>query len=373
MKRRTLLAGLGATGIGVGLGGIGTTALYNDLEGAQTTVTAGDLDIQIDWRAFHNDVEFSAGGPDDVDGRLVAEFLDVKPCDEGCIQLSVHNDTNPAHVIAAFEIVDDNDNYLTEPEAEAEDGGFSKEPADGHDDDGCWWAGKLEGWNGSEWTVVENGITTSQTNEYVFMVDAPEKNQEEVRVKLHPETVNGDGELIEYSLESLTDGCGICAVDTNSATVTETTETGGCVKQTGTIRSPAENNQGTPQGISHIEVWVCNTGDGSGEPETDDDGELDECIEFQFFEDPDQDCEPDDGEQVFFGPDVLRNIIDADDVTKAGGGVYLGVIEGTEWFSIDWELPCDCGNETQTDSFGLNVYFYAEQERNNPEVSNPWI
>lgn len=398
MKRRKVLGGLGLIGGSAAIGGFTTQALFGDSEGTSATFTAGELDLQIDWQSTHNGTVINEGGPTDVDGKLVGAFKDVKPCDTGCIELSVHNDTNPAYVWTAFEITADHDNNLNEPEMEAEDGNFSTASENGSSDDGCFFGGKLEEWNGTQFGVIENGQQTDADNEYVLMVDTDEKTQD-VRVKLHVEETKGDeNELTKYRLESLTEGCGICAVDTKSGggpagsdddTVEATTDFDGCVTgKTPVVTTPSTNDQGILQGISYIEVFVCNTDGDPGAPETDDDGELDECITGRFFEDPNQDCEPQDGEKVFFGApasdpveagDDLRTLIDGN-VTRDAGGINLGVIgtrttdddPSVNWYSLEWKLPCDCGNEIQSDSFRLNVYFYAMQARNNDSPTSPW-
>jgi len=58
LSRRTLLAGLGAVGVASAGAGLGTTAYFNDTESFEgNTLTAGELDLKLDYRATY------AGGP----------------------------------------------------------------------------------------------------------------------------------------------------------------------------------------------------------------------------------------------------------------------------------------------------------------------
>lgn len=45
---------------------------------------------------------------------------------------------------------------------------------------------------------------------------------------------------------------------------------------------------------------------------------------------------------------------------------------GTEWYALDWTLPCEVGNVVQGDSLEITITLYAEQKRHNDDPGNPW-
>ena len=85
LSRRKLLAGLGAVGVASAGAGLGTTAYFNDTETFEgNTLTAGELDLKLDYRATY------AGGPgrlDEIDGwyseQGPGEPFDVVEEDDG--------------------------------------------------------------------------------------------------------------------------------------------------------------------------------------------------------------------------------------------------------------------------------------------------
>jgi len=124
LTRRKMLAGLGGIGAGAALGGTGTMAYLHDTEQTTGTITAGELDIQLDWRTVYNGTELSRHEEPvdtDEDGTPILELGDVKPGDHGCIVISIHNDTNPAWIWHQMELSNRDDNELTEPEEKSGD------------------------------------------------------------------------------------------------------------------------------------------------------------------------------------------------------------------------------------------------------------
>ncbi|PSP86311.1 hypothetical protein BRC83_01215 [Halobacteriales archaeon QS_1_68_17] len=101
-------------------------------------------------RAVHNGRQIALGEPADADGRIVATFADVKPCDTGCVSLGVHNDTNPAWAWLAMDVTADEDGG---------DGDGEPTPTP----DRCFEAGKLERYDGDRFTTVEGGGRGSRT------------------------------------------------------------------------------------------------------------------------------------------------------------------------------------------------------------------
>jgi len=124
LSRRAVLGALGGIGAGAALGGTGTMAYLNDTERTHATVTAGELDIKLDWRTVYNGTEQTKQeDPVDTaeDGTTILTLDDVKPGDHGCIVISIHNDTNPAWIWHRLGIENRDDNGLTEPEEKSGD------------------------------------------------------------------------------------------------------------------------------------------------------------------------------------------------------------------------------------------------------------
>ena len=71
LSRRTVLAGLGAVGVASAGAGLGTTAYFSDDESFDgNSITAGELDLKLDYRATYS------GGPgrlDEIDAVYSAE------------------------------------------------------------------------------------------------------------------------------------------------------------------------------------------------------------------------------------------------------------------------------------------------------------
>lgn len=124
LTRRKALAGLGGIGAGAAIGGTGTMAFLNDSETTSAGITAGELDIQLDWRTVYNGEERShQETPVDTnsENQPILTLDDVKPGDDGCIVISIHNDTNPAWIWHQMRLSNRDDNGLTDPEAAAGD------------------------------------------------------------------------------------------------------------------------------------------------------------------------------------------------------------------------------------------------------------
>uniref|UniRef100_UPI001F1CAB1E SipW-dependent-type signal peptide-containing protein n=1 Tax=Halolamina rubra TaxID=1380430 RepID=UPI001F1CAB1E len=116
-------------GAGAALGGTGTMAFLNDTESTSASITAGELDLKLDWKTYYNGEELdSEENPDsvqieptDVDGRQILKLEDVKPGDEFCISTSIHVTDNPAWVWFGGEVTSDSENGMNDPESDAED------------------------------------------------------------------------------------------------------------------------------------------------------------------------------------------------------------------------------------------------------------
>jgi predicted ribosomally synthesized peptide with SipW-like signal peptide len=139
LSRRKALAGIGAAGAAVGLGGIGTVAQLSDTEDRAVTFTAGGLDGTLEWSGSYNgttvddtdDGEFSsainvepdleASGYNDRAVPIDVHFDDVKPGDYGCVNFTLEVQDNEAWVASGINVVDNYDYKNFEPEVRADD------------------------------------------------------------------------------------------------------------------------------------------------------------------------------------------------------------------------------------------------------------
>ena len=169
LARRKVLAGLGAVGVASAGAGLGTTAYFSDTESFDdNTLTAGQFDLLLDWQQTYtgpngleqinaypdsngdseqdiipdfgeylsdwvidNDEydlraatdeyknEFFADLPDDFAGPLI-ELDDVKPGDHGEVTFSAHLFDNPGYLRVGGDLIADDENTVSEPEAGAD-------------------------------------------------------------------------------------------------------------------------------------------------------------------------------------------------------------------------------------------------------------
>ncbi|MFC6725630.1 SipW-dependent-type signal peptide-containing protein [Halobium palmae] len=123
LSRRSVLAGLGTIGIASAGAGLGTSAYFNDTESiSNNTVTAGELDLQLDWKNFYygDELYTDIQPPTDNPGPMYT-LDDVKPGDFGGGCISLHISDNPAYVWAGCEILSDAENGVNDPESEVDD------------------------------------------------------------------------------------------------------------------------------------------------------------------------------------------------------------------------------------------------------------
>lgn len=131
LSRRKTLAGIatiGAAGAGAGLG---TSALFSDEESFEDNViTAGTLDMSVTasieaandyWENQVNLDDLTVTADGEVETGLEVE--DVKPGDWGVICFDFGVDGNPAYIQTTTANLVNNENGLTEPEAEVDSSG----------------------------------------------------------------------------------------------------------------------------------------------------------------------------------------------------------------------------------------------------------
>ena len=173
LSRRTVLAGLGAVGVASAGAGLGTTAYFSDDESFDgNSITAGELDLKLDYRATYsggpgrldeidavysaegagepfdvveegdgvyligevpsieeNDLweeevqtrDFCLPGIDLVNGDEIPVFVleDVKPGDCGEVTISLHICDNPSWLWMSGELTENAQNGYTDPELDA--------------------------------------------------------------------------------------------------------------------------------------------------------------------------------------------------------------------------------------------------------------
>ncbi|GAB3411905.1 hypothetical protein GCM10027435_04110 [Haloparvum alkalitolerans] len=170
LSRRRILAGLGAVGVASAGAGLGTTAYFSDEESFDNnTLTAGELDLKLDYRATYAggpgrleeidgwypdfDVQEEEPGvyllgevpdvggwswPEEVqerdlcnpelnlvDGDAIPVFTleDVKPGDYGEVTISLHICDNPSWVWMYGDLSGNAENGLTDPESAVDETG----------------------------------------------------------------------------------------------------------------------------------------------------------------------------------------------------------------------------------------------------------
>ena len=143
LSRRKALLGLSTIGVaGVGAG-IGTSALFSDQESFENnTITAGTLNMVVDAEIvatvdndYFNSLSLE-GTSQTADGAAVDMAIDIedaKPGDWLIICFEITNEENPGYVqISTSDLVDD-ENTVTEPEADSGEEGNSETdtPIDG--------------------------------------------------------------------------------------------------------------------------------------------------------------------------------------------------------------------------------------------------
>ena len=143
LSRRKALLGLGTVGVAGAGAGIGTSALFSDEESfTNNSITAGTLDMVVDAEIvatvdndYFNSLSLE-GTSQTADGAAVDMAInidDAKPGDWLIICFEITNEENPGYVqISTSNLVDD-ENTVTEPEADSDEEGNSEtdSPIDG--------------------------------------------------------------------------------------------------------------------------------------------------------------------------------------------------------------------------------------------------
>jgi len=132
LSRRKALAGIGAAGAAIGLGGIGTVAQLSDTESNAVTFTAGGLDGEISWSGSYNgdpvgstdlvsmSTDYEGSGYNNRAVPIDVMFNDVKPGDYGCVNFSIEVQSNAAWVASGLNVLENIDYKNYEPEVDAD-------------------------------------------------------------------------------------------------------------------------------------------------------------------------------------------------------------------------------------------------------------
>ncbi|GAB7094960.1 hypothetical protein JCM30237_21130 [Halolamina litorea] len=124
LTRRKVLGGLGGIGAGAALGGTGTMAFLNDTEETSGVMTAGELDLIVEYYSYWSQGSGGDYVSGEIDGDAVTgELSDVKPGDSGLVALCPRIETNPAYLWLCGELTANNENGITEPESEVDSTG----------------------------------------------------------------------------------------------------------------------------------------------------------------------------------------------------------------------------------------------------------
>ena len=365
MKRRQLIGGISLIGAGAVAGTGGTVAYFSDSEETVTTFTSGEIDIQLDWKAFHNGTQIALQEPTDVDGRVAASFEDVKPGDSGCFSLSLHNETNPAWVWLALDLTDETDGggdntgdrecptatYPLLCGRELTDGSIAVSSEDGT-------------------LIVEyfapSGATLDETHLHIADELAgvpasgnggPPPGQFE-----YDDSVASvvEDEYRRYEIDRLANGIGCGAgvvIAAHAARADGETCWGGSSEFPGASWA------------KYIEHTICCADSSEGQASS---SNLADNVLVNLFWDDNADCEIDPGDEVIYEDVTLRTL--TDNIERSTGGLMPGwYSEGTQNISLTWRIPSSVGNEIENDTLDLSFSVYAEQRRHNDDPDNPWI
>ena len=121
LTRRKALAALGTVGVASAGAGLGTTAFFSDQENfANNQLTAGSLDLKVDWEEHYSDWSDDEANLDDDDD---ANDLDVQMSDPGSGYTALPDPTDPLIWVANDDLEAFMDNTSVEAYPDTDDGG----------------------------------------------------------------------------------------------------------------------------------------------------------------------------------------------------------------------------------------------------------
>jgi len=132
MNKRILMS-LSVIGVVAAIAIGGTVAYFSDTETSTgNTFTAGSIDLKVDNESWYNG-EYQMGlswEPKDLEDELFFDFEDLKPGDWGEDTISIVVENNDSWLCAEVTLTSNNENDITEPEAEMGDTAEKGELAD---------------------------------------------------------------------------------------------------------------------------------------------------------------------------------------------------------------------------------------------------
>lgn len=143
LTRRKALAGLGTIGVASAGAGLGTSAFFSDTESFENnSLTAGQLDLAVEATVYEyqgsakNDGQ--SYGPEVQNGQsptISQQLSDIKPGDYSYGKFCFSIVDNPGYIWAGGELTANDENTVTEPEADA-DGENDSETTNDRDGNG---------------------------------------------------------------------------------------------------------------------------------------------------------------------------------------------------------------------------------------------
>jgi predicted ribosomally synthesized peptide with SipW-like signal peptide len=136
LPRRRVLGALGAVGVGSAAGGLGTGAFFSDEEQFEGNVlTAGELDLKVDWEEHYSDWSPDEANLEDADG---GNDLDVRMSDPGADGFTPLPDPgNPLVWVADDDLDEFMDNTAIEAYPDTSGNGIQDAFGEGGVDDIC--------------------------------------------------------------------------------------------------------------------------------------------------------------------------------------------------------------------------------------------
>ncbi|MFC3476877.1 SipW-dependent-type signal peptide-containing protein [Halobacterium litoreum] len=366
LTRRRLLAGLGGIGAGAALGGTGTMAFLNDTESSEgNAVTAGELDLKIDWTEHYNGEKVERQALTDAPGP-VFDLGDVKPGDWGEATISLHVFENPSYVHMAGDLTANHDNGLTEPEGEVDDTGGARE-GDLADEIlvDVWYDGTDEEEDGGN-NELEPGeviISSGTLQEVLDKLSTGVLLDNQVGDGVPVEPTAGASQTESVTAEYVGEATGgpqeeqcieFVPCDDPDVLATPTGLSGFCYEP-----------DPLPPGTTHVTLKAANG-----------------CYLAEVSASTDEICLPD--EQPEGVPNNQYGDIsnatfyrcpDGDNGNGGNGDDGDGECwpnSTTQYIGFSWRLPETVGNEVQGDSVAFDLEFYAQQCRHNDDPANPY-
>jgi len=198
LSRRKILAGTGAIGLAGAGAGLGTSALFSDTESfANNSIQAGTLNLELEGEIVYTNrsdgmapaVGSSTETTVDGESKTLITFEDVKPGDCYVVRTAACIEGNPAYLWGTAELVANDENSVTEPEAdeEAEISGNLANPNTSETDADIDGEGELA--QSIETSLYWGGSTSGGSDPYQFDQegDGPDQGDKDALIANQPQ------------------------------------------------------------------------------------------------------------------------------------------------------------------------------------------